>query len=406
MPVSAREWIASARRLAEPVMRNPTNLATAMPRFARKAATIALRLPSCTGVGWHTGIADGRRRRRRGAARRAGGAWSPAAAAASAAASRELLAAEGAAVAVNYRARRRRGRRDRGRHHDAGWCGQGLLGRPSTTPPRTRRWSTPSWPTSASSTSSSTTPASLHAAIASPTPIRRRWAGRRHPRHRAASPLPGSCCRRCAPGPGDIVMISSVATSHYAGNGAPYNMGKAALEALAFTLAKEERAARHPRQRRRARPGRDRDGRAAGPGHGRRPTSASWTPCRPFGHVCQPIDVARVVVWLCSDGRRLRHRPAHRVRRRRPAHELLTATQRDLTRSDGVCARWSRARWSDQRASGSSDASQRSRTSPSPEALHALGLCEGRPVPTGPPGALPQGPARRRRPSRARRRTR
>ena len=40
---------------------------------------------------------------------------------------------------------------------------------------------------------------------------------------------------------GDIVMISSVATSHYAANGAPYNMGKAALEALAFTLAKEER---------------------------------------------------------------------------------------------------------------------------------------------------------------------
>ena len=41
---------------------------------------------------------------------------------------------------------------------------------------------------------------------------------------------------------GDIVMISSVATSHMAANGAPYNMAKAALEALAFTLAKEERA--------------------------------------------------------------------------------------------------------------------------------------------------------------------
>ena len=40
---------------------------------------------------------------------------------------------------------------------------------------------------------------------------------------------------------GDIVMISSVATSHYAANGAPYNMGKATLEALAFGLAKEER---------------------------------------------------------------------------------------------------------------------------------------------------------------------
>ncbi len=38
---------------------------------------------------------------------------------------------------------------------------------------------------------------------------------------------------------GDIVMISSMATSHLAANGAPYNMAKAALEALASTLAKE-----------------------------------------------------------------------------------------------------------------------------------------------------------------------
>ena len=63
----------------------------------------------------------------------------------------------------------------------------------------------------------------------------------RHPRHRAPPPgrlvLPSMRTRPR----GDIVMISSVATSHYAGNGAPYNMGKAALEALAFTLAKEER---------------------------------------------------------------------------------------------------------------------------------------------------------------------
>lgn len=41
---------------------------------------------------------------------------------------------------------------------------------------------------------------------------------------------------------GDIVMISSVATLYHAANGAPYNMGKAAVEALAQTLAKEERA--------------------------------------------------------------------------------------------------------------------------------------------------------------------
>jgi 3-oxoacyl-[acyl-carrier protein] reductase len=40
---------------------------------------------------------------------------------------------------------------------------------------------------------------------------------------------------------GDIVMISSVATLYHAANGAPYNMGKAAMDALAWTLAKEER---------------------------------------------------------------------------------------------------------------------------------------------------------------------
>jgi NAD(P)-dependent dehydrogenase (short-subunit alcohol dehydrogenase family) len=40
---------------------------------------------------------------------------------------------------------------------------------------------------------------------------------------------------------GDIVMISSAATIHMAANSSPYNMAKAALEALAWTLAKEER---------------------------------------------------------------------------------------------------------------------------------------------------------------------
>src|SRR3954454_7997103 len=40
---------------------------------------------------------------------------------------------------------------------------------------------------------------------------------------------------------GDIVFISSAATRRLAANSAPYNMGKVAMEALAFTLAKEER---------------------------------------------------------------------------------------------------------------------------------------------------------------------
>ena len=41
---------------------------------------------------------------------------------------------------------------------------------------------------------------------------------------------------------GDIVMISSIASRNYAPNGAPYSMGKSAMEALALTIAKEERA--------------------------------------------------------------------------------------------------------------------------------------------------------------------
>ncbi len=40
-------------------------------------------------------------------------------------------------------------------------------------------------------------------------------------------------------GRADIIMISSVATLGMGARGAPYNMGKAAMEALALTLAKE-----------------------------------------------------------------------------------------------------------------------------------------------------------------------
>lgn len=106
-------------------------------------------------------------------------------------------------------------------------------------------------------------------------------------------------------GRGDIVMVSSVATSHMGPNGAPYNMGKAALEALALTLAKEER--RHGIHVNIVAPGLvetdmgvrlaramtgDRDL------HDLRGLDASSA----FGHVCQPLDVANVVLWLCSDG--------------------------------------------------------------------------------------------------------
>ena len=117
-------------------------------------------------------------------------------------------------------------------------------------------------------------------------------------------------CRLALPsmrerGRGDIVMISSVATSNMTANGAPYNMGKAALEALAFTLAKEERDnGIHVNV---VAPGlveTEMGVRLARAVTGRReladlrPLDAS----APFGRVCQPLDVANVVLWLCSDG--------------------------------------------------------------------------------------------------------
>ena len=54
--------------------------------------------------------------------------------------------------------------------------------------------------------------------------------------------LPSMRARAKERGRGDIVMISSVATLSAMPNGAPYTMGKVAAEALAMTLAREERA--------------------------------------------------------------------------------------------------------------------------------------------------------------------
>ena len=106
-------------------------------------------------------------------------------------------------------------------------------------------------------------------------------------------------------GRGDIVMISSVATSNYSANGAPYSMGKAAMEALAFTLAKEERV--HGIHVNIVAPGlveTDMGVRLARSFTGDRDLTdlRSLDAGAPFGRVCQPLDVAKVVLWLCSDG--------------------------------------------------------------------------------------------------------
>ena len=79
-------------------------------------------------------------------------------------------------------------------------------------------------------------------------------------------------------------------------------MGKAALEALAFTLAKEERP--HGIHVNVVAPGLvDTD---MGQRLARAMTGATdirtLDATSPFGYVCQPVDVARVVLWLCSEG--------------------------------------------------------------------------------------------------------
>lgn len=103
---------------------------------------------------------------------------------------------------------------------------------------------------------------------------------------------------------GDIVMISSRATSFMAANGAPYNMAKAALEALASTLAKEERP--HGVHVNVVAPGlveTDMGVRLARAMTGNRELDDLRTldASAPFGRVCQPRDVAEVVVFLCSE---------------------------------------------------------------------------------------------------------
>lgn len=125
------------------------------------------------------------------------------------------------------------------------------------------------------------------------------------PHHLSRLALPHLRARAAEIGRADVVMISSVATSSMSANGAPYNMGKAAMEALARTLAKEER--KHHVHVNIVAPGlveTDMGVRLARAVTGRRDMEdlRSLDANSPFGRVCQPHDIAEVVAWLCSDG--------------------------------------------------------------------------------------------------------
>ncbi len=99
----------------------------------------------------------------------------------------------------------------------------------------------------------------------------------------------------------DMVFISSVATLSHGANGAPYSMGKSAMESLAFTLAKEERP--HGMHVNVVAPG------LVATDMGSRLAKAivgvddihALDQSMPFGHVCTPDDVARVVKFLVSE---------------------------------------------------------------------------------------------------------
>ena len=100
---------------------------------------------------------------------------------------------------------------------------------------------------------------------------------------------------------GDIIMISSVAASQLSGWSGPYNMGKAALEALAFTLAKEERD--NGIRVNIVAPGlvvTEMGDRLAKAVMGVSQAS-DLDAVSPFGRVCRPEDVADVVSYLVSD---------------------------------------------------------------------------------------------------------
>jgi NAD(P)-dependent dehydrogenase (short-subunit alcohol dehydrogenase family) len=99
---------------------------------------------------------------------------------------------------------------------------------------------------------------------------------------------------------GDIVFISSIATDSFGAGGAPYSMGKAAMEALAWTLAKEEQ--RHGIHVNVVAPG------LVETEMGRRLVKAGGVEdistlhaAMPFGRVCQPADVADVVRFFVSE---------------------------------------------------------------------------------------------------------
>lgn len=98
---------------------------------------------------------------------------------------------------------------------------------------------------------------------------------------------------------GDIVMISSGAATGLNARGGPYNMAKAAQEAIAATIAKEERA--NGIHCNIVAPGLVETDMGARLMKARGNDIKAMAETSAFGRVCQPEDIADAVLFLCSD---------------------------------------------------------------------------------------------------------
>ena len=98
---------------------------------------------------------------------------------------------------------------------------------------------------------------------------------------------------------GDIVMISSGAATGLNARGGPYNMAKTAQEAIAATIAKEERA--NGIHCNIVAPGLVETDMGTRLMKARGNDIKTMAPTSAFGRVCQPEDIADAVLFLCSD---------------------------------------------------------------------------------------------------------
>jgi 3-oxoacyl-[acyl-carrier protein] reductase len=100
---------------------------------------------------------------------------------------------------------------------------------------------------------------------------------------------------------GNVVMVSSFAAQALRVRMGSYSVSKAGMEAIAFTLAKEERE--HGIRVNIVAPGLvDTDmGDGFLESHGQLQEKQDYAENAPFGYICRPEDVAGAILYLCSD---------------------------------------------------------------------------------------------------------